>query len=224
MPSCASVDWKVVDVEAIRQSDLRAQFEFDALVEQIAIASTIVDFRKELGTHEAKGTWRPTFVLQLSRHLFDRFFNNPCGYRGLYLASPKLGVAGNMKMVNSLASRLLSSVPVQTTGTARERIQESLFSPAAKMWMDEDQHDPFTPELRVQIQVPSWIAAATAAYERLKSADPITPKEVDRIFGVRAPCGTRLKVFGAWVGATGVLPAVPSKQDRAMEIHSFGGS
>ncbi|MBI5721280.1 MAG: hypothetical protein HZC37_26720 [Burkholderiales bacterium] len=223
MPSCSPTDWRVVDVEADRQSDLQVRFDLEGLAARIATDASAVVFRKERGRHEAKGSWRPTFTLEVSRQLFDQFFNNPCGYRGHYLAGPELGTSANLRLLETIAPRLLAAVPESTVDG--ERIQESLGSRAAKIWIDEDQHDPRVPELRVQVQVATWVAAATAAHERLKAADPtLTPKEIDRIFGVRAPSGTQLRVFGAWVGDTGVQPVVPSKQRRAVEIHGFGVS
>lgn len=218
-----SVGWSVVDVDADRQSDLKLHFDFEVLADSVAAEADAIVFQKERGTHEAKGSWRPTFVLELSRQLFDRFFNNPCGYRGHYLAGPELGTSANLRLLKIIAPRLLAAVPESTTD--QQAVRDSLASPAAKVWMDENQHNPRTPELLVQVLVPTWVAAAQAVHERLRTADPtLTPKEVDRIFGVRAPSATRLKVFGAWVGSKGVEPVVPSKQRRAQEIHDFGVS
>jgi hypothetical protein len=216
-------DWRVVDVDDGRQSDLQATFNIMDLADRITAESSAIAYRKERGSREAKGSWRPTFTIDLPPELFDRFFNNPCGYRGQFLASPELGTSVNLQLLESIGPRLKAAVP-ETTAELQS-IEASLASPAAKVWMDEDQHDPRTPDLRVQIQVPSWVAAAEIAHARLKAADStLTPKETDRIYGVRAPAGTRLKVFGAWVGAHGVQPVVPSKQRRAFEIHAFGVS
>lgn len=218
-----SVGWSVVDVDADRQRDLTVNFDFDVLADSVAAEADAIAFRKQRGTHEAKGSWRPTFVLEVSRQLFDRFFNNPCGYRGHYLASPELGTSANLRLLKTITPRLLAAVPESTSD--QQAIRDSLASPAAKVWMDEDQHNPRTPELLVQVLVPTWVAAAEAVHKRLRAGDPtLTPKEVDRIFGVRAPSATRLRVFGAWVGSKGVEPVVPSKQRRAQEIHAFGVS
>ena len=84
----APTDWRVVGVEASRQSDLQARFDLQSLADRVSKDAIAVDFLKERGKHEAKGFWRPTFTLEVPRQLFDHFFNNPCGYRGHYLASP----------------------------------------------------------------------------------------------------------------------------------------
>lgn len=219
----ALTDWRVVDVADDRQADLQVQFDLDGLAAHIVASVTTVTYGTERGRHEAKGSWRPTFTLEVPTQVFDQFFNNPCGYRGHYLASPDAGTLANLRLLSAIAPRLLAAVPDSTA--SRQTIEVAVTSPAAKIWIDEDQHDPKTPELRVQVQVSPWVAAATAVHRRLKAADPtITPKEVDRIFGVRAPKGSKLRVFGAWVGPNGVLPVVPSKQERALEIHAFGVS
>ena len=137
--------------------------------------------------------------------------------------APELGVFANLRLLETVAPRLMAAVPEASADL--QSICKSLSSPAAKIWIDEDQHDPRMPELRVQVQGSTRVAAATAAHARLKAADPtLTPKEVDRIFGVRAPSGTQLRVFGARVGDAGVKPVVPSKHGRAQEIHAFGVS
>lgn len=176
MPCRTPADWEVTDVEASRQGDLKTRFDVEDLADRIATAAIAATFRRERGTHEAKGAWRPTFAIEVTPQLFDRFFNNPCGYRGHYLASPDLGVSANLNLLKTIAPRLLTVAPNSAPG--RQHIEESLASPAAKIWIDEDQHDPRNPELRVQVQVPTWVAAATAAHARLQSADPtLTPKQ-----------------------------------------------
>ncbi|MES4785395.1 MAG: hypothetical protein C4294_05755 [Nitrospiraceae bacterium] len=58
---------------------------------------------------------------------------------------------------------------------------------------------------------------------RLDAGDSsLTPKEVDRIYDVRAPLGTTLKVMGAWVDRNGELKVVASKLRRAEEIKAYG--
>ena len=106
-----------------------------------------------------------------------------------------------------------------------EQIKRSLVSPLAKVWIKEDQDIPRTPELIIQVLVPEWVAAATAVHERLARKDPtLTTKEVDRIYGVRAPSGFILKIMGAWIGPDGSLNVVPSKLRRAEEIKAYGVS
>ena len=75
----------------------------------------------------------------------------------------------------------------------------------------------------VEIRVPDWEIAAKAIRERLNAGDStLTPKEVDRIFGVRAPVGRTLKVIGAWVGPDGEFGVVPSKLRRGEDIKAYG--
>lgn len=84
---------------------------------------------------------------------------------------------------------------------------------------------PADPVLVVEIHVPAWESGARAVRARLDAHDStLTPKEVERIFGVRAPSGKILKVMGAWVGPDGSFFMVPSKLHRADEITEFGVS
>jgi len=178
-----------------------------------------VRYKKEKGSHEAKGHWRPTFAFKVSEEAFDLFFNSPHGYRGKFLVDIAVGQAANSQVVTGLANALLQFV----SGDVAKVVESSLQSSHSKIWIEEGQHSPATPELVVEIPVPTWVEAARASRERLNNGDnTITPKEVDRIYGVRAPVGNMLKVMGAWVGPDGSLSVVPSKLSRAKDIQAYG--
>jgi len=104
-----------------------------------------------------------------------------------------------------------------------DRIALSLRSEFAKIWIDECAHQPADPDLIVEVTVEAWETAARAVRARLDAHDStLTPKDIDRIFGVRAPIGTLLKVMGAWVRIDGSMFLVPSKITRGSDIKDFG--
>ena len=215
--------WLVEQVAPSRQGPLQQPVDFEALVRRIRDEVHNVRYKRESGTHEAKGSWRPVIRFDIERDSFDQFFNNPYGYRGQFLIDPQTGNAANAHALSIIAATLLNHTNLEPP--IAEQAHRSLLSCYAKLWIDEDQHDPATPDLLVQVVVPTWQAAAEAVRARLDAHDPtLTPKEIDRIFGVRAPEGITLKAIGAWVGADGSLSVVASKLTRAEDIHAYGVS
>jgi hypothetical protein len=211
--------WRVETQSSVREQALSEPFDLDQLVAQLMEETRNVRYKKEKGSHEAKGSWRPTFTFEVSEMAFDRFFNSPHGYRSKFLIDAAIGQAANAQVVSGLAQTLLQ----YSSGDAAEIVKSSLLSSHSKIWIEEGQHSPATPELVIEIPVPTWVAAARASRERLNNGDStITPKEVDRIYGVRAPVGTKLKVMGAWVGSDSSLSVVPSKFTRAKDIQAYG--
>lgn len=214
--------WDFAGVNAERRELLMAPFDFGDLVDVIAGEAQNIRFKQEKGTHTAKGSWRPIFWFDVSGTTFDRFFNSPYGYRAQYLADLQNGREKNDVLIAALIDILVRTV---RGDPHLDQIRLSLASPHAKIWIEEDQHNPRTPKLIVEICVSAWEVAAKSIYERLTAGDPgLTPKEVDRIFGVRAPMGKTLKVMGAWVAPNGELGLVPSKFRRAEDIKAYGVS
>jgi len=217
----AKPPWDFVGISAERRKLLMVPFDFDSIVDIILGEAHNIHFMKEKGTHEAKGTWRPVFWFDVSNITFDRFFNSPYGYRAQYLADPQNGCEKNGVLIVGLIDLLTSCILKDPQ--LLHQIRLSLASPHAKIWIEEDQHNPTTLELIVEIRVPEWERAAKEIYQRLNANDPtLTPKEQDRILGVRAPVGTTLKVMGAWVASDGELKLAPSKLRRAEEIKAYG--
>ena len=160
--------------------------------------------------------------MQVGRSMFDYFFNSKFGYRGQYYISPNRGDEANAQFLGVIVDLL-----VESTGETAEQnrlIRQSVFSSHAKIWINEDEHDPQQPNLIVELTVPEWKAAAKAVRRNLDAAKPVTDKEVDRIFGVQAPEGTRIEVKGAWLDRENREHRTANKIDRAQDIHDFGGS
>lgn len=215
--------WDFASISAKRRDLLIAPFDFEDLVTSIAHEARNIRFKKEKGTHEAKGSWRAIFLFDVSGATFDRFFNSPYGYRAQYVADPQIGREKNAVLIEALIDLLTRSV--QENAQFLRQIRLSLSSPHSKICIEEDQHNPRTTELIIEICMPDWVAAAQSIHERLTAGDfNLTTKEVDRIFGVRAPVGTTLKVMGAWLAPNGEPRLVASKMRRAEEIKAYGVS
>ena len=208
-------------IDVVRRDLLLAPFDFDSLVDAIQREAQNIRFEKDKGTHEAKGAWRPTFLLDVFESTFDRYFNSPYGYRGQYLSSLEKGLEKNSVLISALIPKLVESI--REKHEPIDQIRLSLSTEHAKIWIEEDQHNPRTPELIVQIKGPAWETAAKAVNDRLIRGDfTLTPKEIDRVYGVRAPVGTTLKIMGAWVDADGGIKLVPSKARRGEDIQAYG--
>jgi hypothetical protein len=62
-------DWQFVGLSPGRPERLTEFFEFEGLVQDIPREMRSVRFKKDKGTHVAKGSWRPIFW-------FDMFFSS----------------------------------------------------------------------------------------------------------------------------------------------------
>jgi len=217
------LSWSFEGLSPTRAANLLDPFTFSELATRLGREARRLSFKVERGNHEAKGCWRPEFRVEVSDHAFDLFFNSPHGYRGQFLSSIAEGDVANALSLKALGRVLLQGL--NEASSTIDQIAASLASEFAKVWIDERSHAPSDPILIVEVKVPTWEVAARAVRERLDAHDStLTPKEVDRIFGVRAPCGTVLKVMGAWVRSDGSFFVVPSKQGRGEDIRSFGVS
>jgi hypothetical protein len=204
-----------------RRARLAEPFEFNELISRLQSEVKNVRYKNDKGSHEAKGCWRPIIWFDVEEATFDCFFNSPYGYRGQYLLGADVGRNANSQLIAILSPTLVKAVTLSSK--LKQQVQRSIESPLAKIWIEEEQDLPRKPELIVQIVVPGWVDAARAIHNRLVNGDTsLTSKEVDRIYGVRAPLGCTLKVMGAWVGPDDSLSIVTSKLRRAEEIKEYG--
>ena len=215
--------WGFDGISATRVASLLNPFEFSDLIARLGMEARRLSFRRTPGTHEAIGCWRPEFAVEISSDAFDRFFNSPYGYRGQFLRSVAEGQAANALALKVLSDPILQGL--NEPSLTFDQIATSLTSNFAKIWIDERAYAPSDPVLIVEVKVPTWEAAARAVRARLDAHDStLASKEIDRIFGVRAPLGTVLKIIGAWVRQDGSLFLVPSKRRRGEDIRDFGVS
>jgi hypothetical protein len=213
--------WRPEGISPERRASLLEPFEFGTLIDDMYSELRNVRFAKDRGSHEARGSWRPVIRFDVGEQTFDRFFNSPYGYRGQFLISPTVGVEANSRVLAALAEPLVRLANLAPS--LAEEASRSLLSQHAKIWIEEDQYTRSSLDLIIEILVPNWVTAAIAIRKRLDQHDSsLTNKEIDRIFGVRAPTGNTLKVMGAWIGSNGSLTVVPSKLSRAEEINRYG--
>jgi hypothetical protein len=105
----SGVPWSFANISADRQSNLAEPFEFSALITQTTREIHNARCKKDKGSHEAKGSWRPIVWFDIDRSTFDRFFNSPYGYRGQFLRSAQAGQEANGLLVAALADALGTS-------------------------------------------------------------------------------------------------------------------
>jgi hypothetical protein len=141
--------WDFGDICAERRQSLMAPFDFDRIIEAIRSEARNIRYEKDKGTH--KGSWRPIFRFDVCEETFDRFFNSPYGYRGQYLADPEEGRKKDSMLVSALVDTLVHSIRGELE--LLNQIRLSLASAHAKIWIEEDQHNPRTPDLIVEIRV-----------------------------------------------------------------------
>ena len=206
--------WSCDGLSPTRTTNLLKSFEFSEIAARLGSEARCLSFKRTRGNHEAKGCWRPEFLAEVSNDAFDLFFNSPYGYRGRFLSSVAEGPSANALALKALSESLLQHLDEPCSSC--DQIAASLASEFAKIWIDERIHSPADPVLVVEVRVPTWEVAARTVRARLDVHDStLTAKEIDRILGVRAPCGTVLKVMGAWVRADGSCFVVPSKRGHA---------
>ena len=162
--------WIVDNISENRRTSLAEPFEFTTLIQRMRSEVRNVCYKKDKGSHEAKGSWRPIIWFDVEDEMFDHFFNSPYGYRGHFLIDAAAGHEANSQVLVALATALVQEAAL--IPSLAEHVQRSLVSPLAKIWIEEDQHTPATPELIIQVLVPGWVAAATAVHERRARKDP----------------------------------------------------
>ena len=102
--------WDFGDIGTERRESLLVPFDFDTLIDSICSEARNIQWERDKGTHEAKGSWRPIFRFDVREQTFDRFFNSPYGYRGQYLADPEEGRRKNCTLVFALIDKLVDSI------------------------------------------------------------------------------------------------------------------
>ncbi len=157
------------------------------------------------------------FCVRVPPSLFDLLFNSPNGYRGAYYRSPYVGLEANDALIRRLSPVLLDWAASHCAELDHGFAQESLSSPSAKVWLTEyESHlcDRCTGE---------WGNPKNDNAEILNGRWENEDSPNGRR-GRKAPCHSKLKVFGAFFNARydEFIPA--RKRHRAMHIHRCGWS
>jgi hypothetical protein len=213
-----------------RLRSLKQDLSFSAIAERVVAEMTNVEFKPEAGDREAKGRRRARFYFRVGADTLDLFFNGAQGYRAQYYLDPELGIKCNRRVLDTVTDKLVEAVrnTSQDLMTMKE-VQKSLESESAKIWIDEDKstlnQTSRDPDEIQALEVPRWVAAmheVLLAWSAGQSPDPTIKTRA--LLGVQAPEGECLKVLGAWIDDNGQEYVVPSKVNRAQEIHQYGFS
>lgn len=219
--------WKFQEIDTDRIDRLSRPFAFEALIDVIYHEMRTSEFDWEPGLDaEVRGKHRPVFLIDVSEPTFDRFFNSAWGYRGKFAESAEDGQAANAEILARVSSALVSSV---NCGVAfRNVLSRSLTSEFARVWISERDSNLKVNDVRLleQLMFDRWLNSARDSWQRIQAEWAKGSKgvevDLDRILGVRAPIGTRLKVMGAWVDPDGTLSCHSKKSGRAEGIHLHG--
>jgi hypothetical protein len=189
-----------------------------------------ISYQREPGSKEAKGCTRGVFSLEVDRKSYDLFFNSAGGYRAHFRKSPAAGLEMNRRIIDSLSERLLDHASEASGGSGLD-VSVSLRCGSAKIWIDEKAADctlssSMQAESVISIEVPHWVKAAREAEVEQRKRQRTIPAEKNvALWGVQAPEGTTLKVFGAWIrNGSKVEFIAPSKRRRHQHIWLYGFS
>ena len=207
---------------------LLASPRFDAITNRVFDEMEITGFDVVPGKIGAvKGCTRPEFSLVVSPDTFDLFFNSPCGYRGQYHKSRKVGEHANATLISRMANRLIAYANGRTTkhGMDVEAMRQSLAAGSAKIWIDEQgarsQRGGDITELKADLEVEPWRSTANA-YVAAPAKYPDPDREIKAVDGVKAPEGAILEVKGAFIDQDGQERVAEDKKDRSLQIHLYG--
>ena len=91
--------------------------------------------KDDLINHSEDGYYRFIYCIEVSKPLFDIFFNSINGYRAWYFRSANDGLTKNTYMIQKLIPKFISSEYLNNVPT--EKIIKSLLLPSAKIWLAE---------------------------------------------------------------------------------------
>ncbi|WP_193369396.1 hypothetical protein [Pelagibius marinus] len=160
---------------------------------------------------------RVVFCIRITCPLFDKFFNSLHGYRGAYYQSPYCGSQANDEFIRRLSPILLKWAESNCDRFRSEFAKESLSSPSAKVWLAEVNKN-LCSECEGEWSVPQD-DKAEIQNERWEKEETQKAK-----WGRKAPTGTKLRIFGAFLDEKRNVFIAENKRYRAVEIHEHGWS
>ncbi len=167
---------------------------------------------------EHKSFSRVVYCIQVSKPLFDLFFNSKNGYRAWYYRNPHLGTMNNELFIKSLSPFLIASIQSKDIDT--KRASESLKSYSAKAWLAE---------IGKEVDKKCLGCAGEWAYPQNDAAEIINERwerETDpkAKCGKKAPYLTKIRIFGAFLNNKYDELIPEAKRFRAQHICHFGWS
>lgn len=206
---------------------------FDEVLASVFNEFSVPSYRADPGTKEARGYWRAVFGFSVQMPTYDAFFNGPTGYRAQFCNDPIRGLHKNRQCVDTLTPLLLDFARRSDSVSVKDlsKIDASLRCRSAKIWIDESAEDctlnhSIVADQLVSIDVPPWVQAAEEAEREIKTWQETCPRAKQQaLYGVQAPEGTRLKVFGGFIEETNYMElVVSSKRRRHQQIRLYGFS
>jgi hypothetical protein len=163
------------------------------------------------------GFSRVIFNLRVPTSTFDLFFNSESGYRGAYFESPDAGLAANEACIRRLTPLLLAWAEQNEPSLDGRFAQQSLASPAAKVWLTE-----FESHLCTKC-VGEWGNPKDEVPEILNGRWELVHSPNDWR-GRKAPVLSKLRVFGAFLNEHYDEFTPARKRHRAQELNAYGWS
>jgi hypothetical protein len=209
--------WEYSDtIEKERQAQLLSVKSFAVIPENIAREMSILCYHLQ-GCDDDSRYARPVFCVQVSGEVFDAFFNSPKGYRACYFESPFHGLECNRHLLERLLPRL-SEWAIQNSPTYNAKFsQDALLAVSAKAWLAE-----VSQELCSHCEG-EWSRPSDDQTEIFNGRWDASNLP-DSKFGRKAPRGSKIRLFGAFLSSRGdeFIPA--RKRERHQQIHWQGWS
>ncbi|MCP5265697.1 MAG: hypothetical protein H6934_06280 [Burkholderiaceae bacterium] len=211
------IGWQFSDtIGHERTSALLRAPAFDEIVETIAREMQVVCCHQQ-ECDDAKGFSRVVFNFRVPCTTFDLFFNSEHGYRGSYYLSSHTGLAANEAVISRLSPLLLQWAEQHDSALDQRLAAGSLDSPSAKVWLSE-----FGSHLCKHC-VGEWGNPSDEAPEVLNRRWELADSP-NAYRGRKAPCLSKLKVFGAFLNDRHDEFVSGRKRHRARDINAWGWS
>lgn len=184
------------------------------------IAAAIVQSPVLCVHREAHSAWpefeRLVVSFAVGESLFDQFFNSFNGYRAAYWRSECDGLRANRSCIDCLTAGAAGFA----TAHAWTRWEESLQGHSAKIWLAEcgKETDRSCPQCAGE-----WRSHGQEPAEILNGRWEVSDY-YKSFWGRRAPCLTKVRVFGAFIDTAGNELIQAEKKARAWELFSYGWS
>jgi len=161
------------------------------------------------------GYYRITYCFEISKDLFDLFFNSKNGYRAWYYRSIEQGFEKNSFMIQALTPKLIKygvekSIP-------ENKIKLSLKASSSKVWLAEIGKGiesctcygewKYSQDSKIEIYNDCWEILDITKY-------PYSS------YGRTAPCLKIIRIFGGFINEEGEEEDL--KPNRSKEIHDWG--
>ena len=208
-----------LSINGQRLANLGIALSFEEIVKSVKDDIKILCFHPD-PCIDYRGFERVVYCIQVSKYLFDLFFNSRNGYRAHYYRSPFEGMRANRLFIDSLLPVLLDS-PYTKNCAVTVDVRESLASNSTKVWLAE-----CGKEVRPDCTgcKGEWEASKTPYSPEIMNNRWETSARAIARWGTSAPYHTKLRIIGAFIDNRCNEFIPEKKRHRAREIHDFGWS